>query len=190
MNITDNLKFLSQNIFKLRKDNGLTQEELAEKLNISFQAVSKWENGQTAPDIMLLPLLSQIFKVSIDALFREKPESAFEFIPEVNWEDDDKIRGIVYKGKKILEDHEDLSKFTFTIIGDALDVSANCNVKCTNVKGNINAGNNVDCCDIEGNINAGNNIDCNNINGTAIAGNNIDCDIINGNVIAGNIINS
>jgi len=190
MNVTDNLKFLSENIYKLRKENGLTQEELAEKLNISFQAVSKWENGQTAPDIMLLPLLSQIFKVSIDSLFSEKPEPALESVPEVNWEDDDKIRGIVYKGKKILEVQEDLSKFTFTIIGNALDVFSNCNVNCTNVNGNINAGNNVDCGDIEGNINAGNNIDCNNVNGTAAAGNNIDCDIINGNAIAGNIINN
>lgn len=48
---------------------GLTQEKLAERLNLSAQAISKWENGSTLPDITLLPEISSIFGVTIDELF-------------------------------------------------------------------------------------------------------------------------
>jgi sugar/nucleoside kinase (ribokinase family) len=57
-------------IAKLRKKNNLTQLQLAEKLNISDKAVSKWENGGGYPEISLLPLLSEVFGVSIDYLFK------------------------------------------------------------------------------------------------------------------------
>ena len=59
---------IGANIVRYRKERNLTQEELAKQLNISYQAVSKWENGQTTPDISLLPLLSSILNVSIDRL--------------------------------------------------------------------------------------------------------------------------
>lgn len=59
---------LARNISIYRKEKGLTQEELAQLLGISFQAVSKWENAQTMPDISLLPPLSQILEVSVDKL--------------------------------------------------------------------------------------------------------------------------
>ncbi|HBB29363.1 MAG TPA: hypothetical protein DC000_08980 [Clostridiales bacterium] len=53
----------------LRLKQGITQEKLAEKLNISSQAISKWENNNATPDISLLPELSVIFGVTIDELF-------------------------------------------------------------------------------------------------------------------------
>lgn len=53
----------------LRKEKGLSQEALANQLHISFQAISKWENDVSLPDITLLPQLAAIFGVSIDALF-------------------------------------------------------------------------------------------------------------------------
>lgn len=59
---------IGQNIYELRKKNNFTQEELANKLNISFQAISKWENGVSYPDISLLPIIADLFKVSIDSL--------------------------------------------------------------------------------------------------------------------------
>ncbi|WP_317964587.1 helix-turn-helix domain-containing protein [Paenibacillus sp. CCS19] len=59
---------LARNISIYRKEQGLTQEELAKLLGISFQAVSKWENAQTMPDITLLPALSTILEVSVDKL--------------------------------------------------------------------------------------------------------------------------
>jgi tellurite methyltransferase len=61
-------EILARNISRYRKDLGMTQEALAEKLGITFQAVSKWETGQSIPDTMLLPKLAQILNVSIDKL--------------------------------------------------------------------------------------------------------------------------
>ena len=59
---------IGKNICNLRKQNGLTQEELAGRLNVSFQAVSKWENGVSMPDVSTLPLLAKSLGCSIDSL--------------------------------------------------------------------------------------------------------------------------
>lgn len=53
---------------ELRKKWGLTQQELGDILSVSFQTISKWENGVTLPDITILPMLSDFFQVSVDAL--------------------------------------------------------------------------------------------------------------------------
>ncbi|MBQ7492665.1 MAG: helix-turn-helix domain-containing protein [Clostridia bacterium] len=60
---------LGKKIKQLRFKAGLTQEQLAEKLGIAAQSVSKWENAAAMPDITTLPLLAEIFGVSIDDLF-------------------------------------------------------------------------------------------------------------------------
>ena len=62
---------LARNIRALREAQGVTQEQLAAALNISFQAVSKWENAVTVPDTMMLPCIAQYFGVPIDDLFRQ-----------------------------------------------------------------------------------------------------------------------
>jgi len=59
---------VGKKISDLRKQQGLTQEELAEKLEITAQAISKWENGHTLPETVLLPDLAQIFNCSIDSI--------------------------------------------------------------------------------------------------------------------------
>lgn len=61
---------LSEKIVKLRKNNGLTQEQLAEQLNVSRQSVSKWESGQAAPDIDKIVALGEIFHVTTDYLLK------------------------------------------------------------------------------------------------------------------------
>lgn len=61
-------KQLGKKIAHLRKQNGMSQEKLSELLCISPQAISKWENGHTTPEISLLPVLSQIFQCSIDEI--------------------------------------------------------------------------------------------------------------------------
>lgn len=68
---------IGENIKALRESLGMTQEKLAEKLNISYQAVSKWETSQSVPDTMMLPVISEIFGVTIDELFREKRENYY-----------------------------------------------------------------------------------------------------------------
>lgn len=59
---------LGKRITEQRKNKGMKQEELAEKLNVSAQAVSKWENDQSCPDISLLPTISKILGISVDEL--------------------------------------------------------------------------------------------------------------------------
>ena len=59
---------LSEKILKLRKQNGLSQEELASKLNVSRQAVSKWEKGQSSPDTVKLIQLAELFDVEVEYL--------------------------------------------------------------------------------------------------------------------------
>lgn len=53
---------------KLRKENGITQEQLAEKLNISRQSVAKWERGQSLPNITNLKEIAMIFNITTDEL--------------------------------------------------------------------------------------------------------------------------
>ena len=64
----------SENLKRLRSARGLTQRALADALGVTFQAVSKWENGRAAPDIFVLPRLASIFGCQIDDLFRGENE--------------------------------------------------------------------------------------------------------------------
>jgi len=65
----------AKNFAERRKELGFTQAEIASKLNVSPQAVSKWENGESLPDVALLPLIAEQLETTIDALFgREKKE--------------------------------------------------------------------------------------------------------------------
>ena len=59
---------VGENIIFLRKRNGLTQEALSEKINVSRQTVAKWERGESEPDCSSLMRLSSLFDVTIDAL--------------------------------------------------------------------------------------------------------------------------
>lgn len=69
---------LNLQIAKLRKAKGITQSELANALGITFQSVSKWENGIAYPDITLLPQISRYFNVSVDYLLGLDPRCNIE----------------------------------------------------------------------------------------------------------------
>jgi len=73
-------KTLGARIAELRKEKGLTQEELAKQLGISSQAVSKWEKDISCPDIMILPSLAKILGVSIETLLTGEAETTY--VPE------------------------------------------------------------------------------------------------------------
>ncbi len=60
--------YFGENLKKLRKSKDLTQEALADFLGISFQAISKWERGDTLPDITMLPVIASFFSVTVDSL--------------------------------------------------------------------------------------------------------------------------
>lgn len=101
--MNDNLS-IGKKISYYRRLNALTQEELGNLLNISAQAVSKWEQQLTSPDIMLLPDIAKVFDISIDELFGRQiqTEPVFELVDSVPWEDDRKIRFAVFHGKKLM----------------------------------------------------------------------------------------
>ncbi|MCI6114859.1 MAG: helix-turn-helix domain-containing protein [Spirochaetales bacterium] len=77
---------VGENIIFLRKRNGMTQEALSERINVSRQTVAKWERGESEPDCSSLMRLSTLFNVTIDALVG-------------NVDEDQKIVGVAPKGK-------------------------------------------------------------------------------------------
>ena len=64
------LKF-NEKLIKLRKASGLSQEELGDKLNVARQTISKWELGETTPEMDKLGELSNLFEISIDELVKD-----------------------------------------------------------------------------------------------------------------------
>lgn len=83
---------IGRNIARLRRENGMTQEALAGRLGVSFQAVSRWENGVTTPDVEMLLRIAAIMQVSLDALagFAHTPKAVSPYqewykAPEYYW---------------------------------------------------------------------------------------------------------
>ncbi len=74
---------IGKRIAALRKEKGLKQEDIAQALDVSSQAVSKWENDQSCPDISLLPKLAKLLGISVDVLLSgEEEKPAVELVPE------------------------------------------------------------------------------------------------------------
>lgn len=68
----DELKvIIAENIQSLRRDAGMTQAALAEKLNYTDKAVSKWERGESVPDVAVLRDIADLFGVTVDYLLRQ-----------------------------------------------------------------------------------------------------------------------
>lgn len=203
MGETGHLQNLALNICSLRKQSGLTQEALAEQLGLTFQAVSKWENFQSSPDIQLLPRLAEIFQVSVDRLFGlEKPEpadkeqshqavgsatAAIEISPqELPWQDDGNLRVVLYKGRTLLQsDDAEAPKMVFRYEGAALNVESRVSVECGNVEGNVHAGQDIRCGEVGGGANAGRDVLCFDVQGDAGAGRDVQCSDVDGSVTAG-----
>lgn len=85
---------IGQQIIRYRKQQALSQEELAEKVYVSRQSISNWENDKTYPDIHSLLLLSQIFQVNLDQLIKgdiEKMKYTITQVDKKNFERDTKV---------------------------------------------------------------------------------------------------
>ena len=76
------METIGKRISENRKRKNIKQDELAEMLCVSPQAVSKWENDLSCPDISLLPKLSKTLGISVDELLSGKQESTVAFVPE------------------------------------------------------------------------------------------------------------
>ena len=74
----------NEKLLELRKKEGFSQEELAEKVNVSRQSVSKWESGQSTPEMDKLILLSNIFNISIDELVGKESINNLKIENDVN----------------------------------------------------------------------------------------------------------
>ena len=77
----DMYMILADKIIELRKKSGMSQEELAEKLGVSRQSISKWEGAQSTPDLNRILQLSEIFGVSTDTLLKDSEEIAETVAP-------------------------------------------------------------------------------------------------------------
>ena len=86
---------LSKYLKKARENVGLSQAEVAEKLNISRQAISKWENGWTSPDIDNLVILSDLYDVSLDELIKNDEKKKDEDLQESVEPDKKKVFGLL-----------------------------------------------------------------------------------------------
>lgn len=73
---------ISMNLRRLRKNSRYSQEEVADKLNVSRQAVAKWENGESMPDIMNCSALAALYNVTIDNLIHYDEDENGLAIPE------------------------------------------------------------------------------------------------------------
>ena len=109
---------LAENIQKYRKEKCFTQEELAKNLGVTFQAVSKWENAKSAPDIFLLPKMADIFDCKIDELFSKEHAPGID----IPFEDDGVIRIFQVVGNKIMKTQEQDSGSNFEV-----ECPKNCN---------------------------------------------------------------
>jgi len=104
---------IGNKIKELRKQRGITQEQLADSIGVSFQAVSKWENNISLPDITLAPALASYFGVSMDELFdynlKEIEERALAIAKE-SWKyrdcDCEQARKILEEGLRIYPDND------------------------------------------------------------------------------------
>ncbi len=91
---------IAKNIIELRKQHGLTQLQLAEKLNYSDKAVSKWERGESIPDITVLVEIAKLFSVSLDYLVND--DHSIKPIAEEGLKQREATQKIVDKNRKAI----------------------------------------------------------------------------------------
>lgn len=101
-------KTIGKKLYDLRKQSGFTQDYVAEKLGVSAQAVSKWENDIACPDIMTLPKIAEIYGITIDELFKNE-----EVQSNVKYE----------KTEKVNENELVLRVYVDTVHGDDIKVN-------------------------------------------------------------------
>lgn len=98
---------IGEKIAELRRDRKMTQEGLANMIGVSAQSISKWENNVTMPDIVLLPIIADIFEVTVDELLsvkakskamtvpiEETPLAVYDAVLDTMWAWDESIAGI------------------------------------------------------------------------------------------------
>lgn len=199
---------IGQNIKRLRKAMDISQEKLAEAVGVTIQAVSKWENSTSLPDICTAPEIAAFFGVTLDELFFGGEVKQKISAPAASLPADDKLYVFMVKGGKILKEQEweqnkriylDLGEYenelTAEIWGSA-DIKGNIGggltagggVNCGNVAGGVDANGGVNCGNISGGIEATGGVVCGNVSGGVDAAGGVVCGNVSGGVdTAGNI---
>ena len=174
-------------IVRSRKALGLTQEGLAQKLGVTNQAVSKWESGQSCPDLALLPQIADLFGITIDELFGREPKAvSFPAQPPFPWPDDGVLRVLLYAGHtRVYGPVEGADEIHFCYEGPALNIESAVSVYCDDVMGNVTAGGSVNCDDVYGSVSAQGSVNCDDVKGDIRAGGNVACDCAEGDIHAG-----
>ena len=174
-------------IVNRRKALGLTQEGLAQKLGVTNQAVSKWESGQSCPDLALLPRIADLFGITIDELFGREPKAvAFPAQPPFPWPDAGVLRVLLYAGHtRVYGPVEGADEIHFCYEGPALNIESAVSVYCDDVMGNVTAGGSVNCDDVYGSVSAQGSVNCDDVKGDIRAGGNVTCDCAEGDIHAG-----
>lgn len=202
-NNNTNEKTMGARIAEFRRRRSLTQEQLADALNVTFQAVSKWENDVSCPDVLLLPVLADQLGVSLDELFgrpapeapaagpvpREEPQVVIGDLP---WPDNSDLHAVVYLGHRLLtqaqvrrHSHE-LQLLRVHIEGDVGGVTSDYGVEVSgSVNGDVNAGDSVHCADVAGSVEAGDGVTCGAVGQNLNAGDSVSCGSVGGSVSAG-----
>ena len=175
---------LGGRIARYRKEKGLTQEALAKLLDVTNQAVSKWEADQCCPDIALLPKIADVFGISMDALFGREPQQTFS-IKGLPWKDDSTLRVVLYQGHRLLKQNNGEMELFFRYEGPALNIDSMVAVNCGDVNGNVDAGGSVSCGYVKGYVDAGGMVNCGHVGSHVDAGGSVNCGAVGGNVDAG-----
>ena len=170
---------LGSMIISHRKRLGMTQEQLAQKLEVTNQAVSKWETDQCCPDTMLLPKLADVLEITIDQLFGRETVQETGNLP---WEADDAFHVVMYHGHRLLGHAPSDCELTFEYDGPAKDIYCAINLSCGDVAGNAKAGGYIECGDVGGNADAGGYVECSDVGGGVKAGSYVECSDVEGDL--------
>ena len=129
---------IGKRIMENRKRLGLTQDALAERLGVTAQAVSKWENDQSCPDISLLPKLAKLLGVTVDVLLSgEEEKTETVLVPEAERKD---IKDMMFR---IVIDSDDGSKVRISVPVALIQVAMDTGMNMFEISGN-NAMKNID----------------------------------------------
>ena len=162
---------IGENIKTLRKARGFTQEQLADMLGLSFQAVSKWETNANTPDISLLPAIAKVLGTSIDQLFSESNPELWEGAELIK--DDDVIRIVQLHGHRVLKTTPVNQSFPIIFPRDCNNETQYFKVEVFghviadgSINGDVVCHGNIDCSDINsfGPIQVSGNLSANRIN--------------------------
>ena len=115
---------LGNKIRELRRARNLTQEQLAASLNISPQAVSKWEMGASYPDMTMIPVIAGVFKVSLDELFDFDVKNIDKEIEDIRLEKNKYFWSSFEKAEQILLDGLKLYPASIQLKTELLDLYA------------------------------------------------------------------